>query len=84
MGVSMFSSSDYNLFWVGSDTFIDTAQDHWMFNSSGQIVDYDPSEYTFSSTNEVNKMVLSSNGILFANTLYWALYSSEYKASKIQ
>ena len=82
-GTSMFSSAEFNLFWVGSDTFIDSEQDKWLFNADGQIVDYDPSEYTFSSRNEVNKMVLSSNGILFANTLYWAIYSSEYKASKI-
>lgn len=82
-GISMFSSAEFNLFWVGSDTFIDSEQDKWLFNADGQIVDYDPNKYTFSTTGQKEKMVLSSNGILFANTLYWAIYSSEYKASKI-
>lgn len=83
-GTSMFSSSNFNILWVGSDTFINSEQDHWMFNSAGQIIDYNSEDYVFKAPNETYNMVLASNGILFANALYWALYNSEYKPSNIQ
>lgn len=81
-GVSMFSSIVTNLFWVGSDGFIDSEQDKWMFNSQGKIIDYNAADYTFKSPSETYPMVLTSNGVLFANVLYWAFYNSEYRASK--
>lgn len=81
-GISMFSSIVTNLFWVGSDGFIDTEQDKWMFDGNGKITDYDAEEFTFKSSSESYPMVLSSNGVLFANILYWAFYNSEYRASK--
>lgn len=81
-GISMFSAYGYNLMWLGLDSFLTSEQDNWFFEGD-KIVDYKAGEYDFTSHNKngTTKMTLTSNGILFANALYWALYSSEYKAS---
>lgn len=81
-GISMFSAYGCNLMWVGLDSFLTTEQDNWFFDGD-KIVDYKAGGNDFTSYNKsgTTKMTLASNGILFANALYWALYSSEYKAS---
>lgn len=81
-GISMFSTYSYNLMWVGLDSFLTSKQDKWFFEN-GRILDYKLGSYNFTTGyGDVQKtMTLTSNGILFANALYWALYNSEYKAS---
>lgn len=81
-GVTSLRLADYNLYWVGADNFLRNNQ--WQFGAGGEIENHSLANNSYSPSStanrniEFNTLKLTNNGFVFANILYWALYSSEY------